>query len=125
MADEITKTDSQIIHEARVDEAGKPLCWHKRTCDECLGCGAVLFKPDGKSKSGVARFKVIANPDYSTNHAEYLKALNEFKKEGWWKEVAYDTRATDWRFSYPRFNEDLFDPIIGSKLIADYLRRRK
>ena len=111
MADKITKkSDSQIIHEAR------GLCWHRPSEGDWIGCtcrdcGWKFIKgPD-------------VTPDYPTDHAEYLKALNEFK-EGWDSQEWIIATYTDTAISSD-FNEDLLDPVTGVPIIANFLRGRK
>ena len=108
----MTKSDNQIIHEAR----GK--CWHKFEEESpnsaCLKCG----KDVGYNLKDCA----TGGPFYSIDHAEYLKALLEFKEKDWWGEVVYRVNRIDCRFHYNHFNEDLLDPLTGTPILAKYLR---
>lgn len=128
MVDKITKKpDSEVIHTARVDKDGKPLCCHKwldpdnyihSKCKRCDKSWMSLF--DSTSDS-----HYVYMPDYPTDHAEYLKALNEFKKEDWWEDFAYQTVRKHWGITNAIFWSNLLDPVLGTPLLADYLRNKK
>ena len=131
------KSDSQIIHEARVDEDGKALCWHdvrsafmkddRYFPDKCLTCGEFYNH----------FCDYIPNPDYPTDYAEYLKALLEFKRTEWWIDFickhgyAEGHQEPDdgehegrghWETDKECIDTNLLDPKLGVPILAKYLR---
>ena len=104
----MTKSNNQIIHKAR------GICLHECYYDADLGwlCD--------KCETAFAQDQYV--PDYFTDHAEYLKALLEFKEKDWWDDFAYKRVRKHWGINNARFWEGLLDPAIGTPILAKYLR---
>jgi hypothetical protein len=133
------KSDNQIIHEARVDENGKPLCWHnfvltKPPFYKCV-CGLkAAIGGDGNwldSDNFVHPDKV--NPNYLTDPGAYLTALNEFR-ERWSKEKWHDFNIfVAVRLMADHVNGmgyhficvDLLNPEKGVPLISEFLKKKE
>lgn len=105
--------------------------WHEVVKEEPCPCGAKCpsetviytcscgetFTNTGSDQDHIAD----NNPDL-TDPAAYLEAMAWARKEsGFWNEFAYEKNG----YGGYDFNEDLFDPKLGSHALAEFLEGRE